>query len=173
MKTVWRRIVTIVEKYPVVTAGIIIYLYYLLASINVFRHSGEHQTVLDYVMNFDSLIFLWLAAAAFLQVLRIRKSYREELDKRREMELLIERQRIHTQLVNDITLMLQDSVNNPLALIGVTTQEMRKRFAVDEDIVRSLDRIEGAMQRIHNTIRDIQVYETQKMVEKTNAQLLK
>ncbi|HUN66127.1 MAG TPA: hypothetical protein VMW43_08480 [Bacteroidota bacterium] len=173
MKTVWRRIVTIVEKYPVVTAGIIIYLYYLLASINVFRHSGEHQTVLDYVMNFDSLIFLWLAAAAFLQVLRIRKSYREEQDKRREMELLIERQRIHTQLVNDITLMLQDSVNNPLALIGVTTQEMRKRFAVDEDIVRSLDRIEGAMQRIHNTIRDIQVYETQKMVEKTNAQLLK
>jgi large-conductance mechanosensitive channel len=173
MKKIWKKVVSVVETYPIVTAGIVIYLYYLLASINVFRHTGERQTVLDYVMDYDSLFFLWIAAAAFLQILKMRKSNQEEQNRRREMEQLLERQRIHTQLVNEITLMLQDSVNNPLALIGVTTQEMRKRFAVDADVVRSLDRIEGAMQRIHNTIRDIQIYETQKMVEKTNAQLLK
>lgn len=173
MKIVWKKIISLVETYPIVTAGIVIYLYYLLASINVFRHTGERQTLLDYIMDYDSLFFLWIAAAAFLQILKMRKSYQEEQGRRREIELLLERQRIHTQLVNEITLMLQDSVNNPLALIGVTTQEMRKRFAVDPEIVRSLDRIESAMQRIHNTIRDIQIYETQKMVEKTNAQLLK
>jgi hypothetical protein len=173
MKSIWKKIVSWVETYPVIAAGIVIYLYYLLASVHVFRHTGERQTVLDYIMDYDSLFFLWIAAAAFLQILKMRKSYREEQSRRHDMELLIERQRIHTQLVNDITLMLQDSVNNPLALIGVTTQEMRRRFAVDPEMLRWLDRIDSAMQRIHNTIRDIQVYETQKMVEKTNAQLLK
>jgi hypothetical protein len=173
MKTVLKRIVSWVEAYPVIFAALVIYLYYLLASINMFRHTGQSLTLLDYIMEYDSVFFLWIAAAAFLQILKMRKSYREEQTRRKEMELLIDRQRIHTQLVNDITLMLQDSVNNPLALIGVATQEMRKRFAVDPEMLRWLDRIEGAMQRIHNTIRDIQVYETQKMVDKTNAQIMK
>jgi hypothetical protein len=30
-----------------------------------------------------------------------------------------------------------------------------------------LDRIDGAMQRIHNTIRDLQAYEAQKLIEST------
>lgn len=162
---VLRKIWSLIESYPVIVAAIIIYLYYLLASMYVFKQSTGHQTVVDYLMNYNSLFFMWLAAAALIQIQRIRKSYKVESGRRHQVEKVLLQQKIYSQLVNDITLLLQDNVNNPLAVIAVTTQEMRRRFEADSDILRWLDRIDGAMQRIHNTIRDIQAYESQKMID--------
>jgi signal transduction histidine kinase len=164
---IWSRILWLVEKYPVFIAAIVIYLYYLLASLNLFQRPTEKHTFMDYVMEFDSLFFLWLAAAALLQVQKIRKAYKREEETRRNIERALDRQQIYSTLVNDITMLLQDNVNNPLAIISVTTQEIRRRFETDPEIMRYLDRIEGAMKRIHNTIRDIQSYEAQKLIEGT------
>jgi hypothetical protein len=136
-----------------------------VTSVNFFKHSHENESWFDYIMQFDSLIFLWLAAAALIQVQRFRKSYKKEQEKRHKMERIIDRQQIYSQLATDITMLLQDNVNNPLAIIGVTTQEIRRRFQQDAEIMRWLDRIDGAMQRIHHTIRDLQAYETQKMID--------
>ena len=116
-------------------------------------------------MQFDSLFFMWLAAAALIQLQRIRKEKKETDNRRHKIEQVLDRQRIHSELMNDILMLLQDNVNNPLAVISVTTQEIRRKFSRDEEIIRWLDRIEGAMQRIHNTIRDLQAYETHKIVE--------
>lgn len=159
------------EKYPVILAAIVIYAYYLLTSFNFFTHHDEKQTLLDYVMQFDSLFFLWLAAAAFLQLQKMRKSNEKEQDQRRNMERVLDRQQIYGTLIKDITMLLQDNVNNPLAIISVTTQEIRRRFDSDKEILRWLDRIDGAMQRIHNTIRDLQAYEAQKLLESTKESL--
>ena len=167
IKKIWCKIQVFIEKYPVIIAAVVIYLYYLLASVNLFRRSDVNRTFLDYVMEFDSLFFLWLAAAALLQVQKIRKAYKKEEEGRRNIERVLDRQQIYSALVNDITMLLQDNVNNPLAVISVTTQEIRRRFETDAEIVRFLDRIDGAMKRIHNTIRDIQSYEAQKLVEST------
>lgn len=167
IKKTWIKIRDFVEKYPVVVAAIVIYLYYLLTSISLFRRPEVNKTFLDYLMEFDSLFFLWLAAAALLQVQKIRKAYKKEEDQRRSIERAFDKQQIYSTLVKDITMLLQDNVNNPLAIISVTTQEIRRRFETDKDIVRYLDRIDGAMKRIHNTIRDIQSYETEKVIEST------
>jgi signal transduction histidine kinase len=166
-KTIWNKIKTIVDKYPVIVAAVIIYLYYLMASLNLFSKPKNSQTFLDYVMEFDSLFFLWLAAAALIQVQRIRKAFKNEESQRRNIERALDRQQIYSTLVNDITMLLQDNVNNPLAIISVTTQEIRRRFETDPEIIRYLDRIDGAMKRIHNTIRDIQSFEAQKLIEST------
>ena len=165
---VWHTVRKLVERYPVIVAALVIYLYYLLTSVNFFQNKGKHLSFLDYVMEFDSLFFLWIAAAALLQVQKLRKSHKEEEKNRRTMERVLDRQQIQNQLVNDITALLQDNVNNPLAVISVTTQEMRRKFDRDAEIMRWLDRIEGAMQRIHNTIRDLQAYESQKLIEASN-----
>jgi len=161
------KIRELLEKYPVIIAAVVIYLYYLMASLNLFKHSGEKHNFMDYVMEFDSLFFLWLAAAALLQVQKLRKAHKMEEQARRNIERALDRQQIYSTLVNDITMLLQDNVNNPLAIISVTTQEIRRRFETDPEIMRFLDRIEGAMKRIHNTIRDIQSYEAQKLIEGT------
>lgn len=165
---IWAAVRTVVDKYPVVVAAVIIYLYYLLTSLNLFSKPNASHTFLDYVMEFDSLFFLWLAAAALLQVQRIRKAYKHEETQRQKIERALDRQQIYSTLVQDITMLLQESVNNPLAIISVTTQEIRRRFETDPEIVRYLDRIEGAMKRIHNTIRDIQSFEAQKLIDSTN-----
>ena len=167
LKLIFQRMRSLAEKYPVVLAAIVIYAYYLLTSINFFKHQTEKQSFLDYVMQFDSLFFLWLAAAAFLQLQKMRKSHDKEQDQRRTMERVLDRQQIYGTLIKDITSLLQDNVNNPLAIISVTTQEIRRRFESDKEILRWLDRIDGAMQRIHNTIRDLQAYEAQKLLEST------
>jgi len=165
---VWKWARLFAEKYPVIIAAIVIYLYYLLTSLNLFQRPAEKHTVLDYIMEFDSLFFLWLAAAALIQVQKMRKAYKQEEEHRRNIERAFDRQQIYGNLVKDITMLLQDNVNNPLAIISVTTQEIRRRFETDREIVKFLDRIEGAMKRIHNTIRDIQSYESQKLIDSTS-----
>ena len=162
---VWTTVRKFVEKYPVLLAAVIIYLYYLLTSVSFFSQETSKYSFLDYVMEFDSLFFLWLAAAALLQVQRVRREYRQEEERRRKVERVLDRQQIYNTLIKDVTMLLQDNVNNPLAVIAVTTQEIRKRFETDQEIIRWLDRIDGAMKRIHNTIRDLQSYEAQKLIE--------
>lgn len=162
---VWGKCRAIVSRYPVLIAALVIYLYYLLASLDLFKHSAEKHSVFDYIMRFDSLFFLWLAAAALIQLQKIRKSYREEEDRRKKIERVLDHQQIYSELVKDITMLLQDNVNNPLAIIAVTTQEIRRRFETDPEIIRWLDRIDGAMKRIHHTIRDLQSYEAEKLIE--------
>lgn len=158
----------ILEKYPVVLAALIIYLYYLLTSYNLFANYKEKQTFLDYVLQFDSLFFLWLAIAAYLQLRKLKQDRLNEAIRRMEVEKNLEIQKIHAKVINEITELLQDSVNNPLAVISLGTKEIRKKFEADPEIIAWLDRIDAAMKRIHNTIRDIQLYETQKILEETN-----
>ena len=171
VRKIWDKIRALVEQYPAIVAAIVIYLYYLLTSVNFFKHHNEKQSFLDYFMEFDSLFFLWLAAAALIQIQKIRKHFKQEQERSRTIEYMLNRQQIQAQLVNDITVLLQDNVNNPLAVIAVTTQEIRRKFQEDAEILRWLDRIDGAMQRIHNTIRDLQAYEAQKLIEASNEAL--
>ncbi|HTK80759.1 MAG TPA: hypothetical protein VL633_00555 [Bacteroidota bacterium] len=172
MKKVWGVCKTIFDRYPVVIAALVIGVYYILAEFNLFQHKTEQRNFLDYLMQFDSLIFLWIAAAALLQIQKLRKAHKRDEEQKRTMERVLDRQQIYNTLVNDITALLQDNVNNPLAVISVTTQEMRRKFERDNEILRWLDRIDGAMQRIHHTIRDLQAYESQKLIESSN-ELLK
>jgi len=168
-----RKLRALMERYPVLIAALVIYSYYLLTSVSFFRHSDENQSFLDYVMQFDSLFFLWIAAAALLQVQKIRKSHKQEEERRRNIEHVLDKQQMYSTLIKDITMLLQDNVNNPLAVIAVTTQEIRRRFEKDVEIMRWLDRIDGAMQRIHNTIRDLQAYESEKLLETSQEALNK
>ncbi len=154
-----------IEDYPVIIAGLIIYLYFLFTSLNFFHHEAEKKSFFDYVLQFDSIFFLWLTAVALVQLQKVRKKYKMEEAQRRNVERVLDRQQIYSGLINDITMLLQDNVNNPLAVISVTTQEIRRRFESDSEILRWLDRIDGAMKRIHNTIRDLQAYEAQKLLQ--------
>ena len=159
------RIKAFIERYPIVVAAVVIYLYYLTASVDFFKHRTEKQSLLDYILQFDSLFFLWVAIAAILQMYTMKKAHKVDEERRREMEHVLDQQQIRKQVVDDFTLLLQDNVNNPLAVISVSSQEMRRRYERDPDTLRNLERIDGAVYRITNTIRDLQLYEAQKIVE--------
>ena len=155
----------IVSKYPVVVAGVVIYLYYLGTTVDFLGHATGKKTFWEYIIQFDSLIFLWIASAALIQLQSVRKEKKQEEDNRRSMERLLDRQEIYSGLLKDIMMLLQDNVNNPLAIISTTTQEIRRKLGNDAEIMRWLDRIDGAMTRIHHTIRDLEAYEARKLLE--------
>ncbi len=164
---VWTKTKSLVERYPIVIAALVIYLYYFITSFDLFENLGKKRSFLDFLLQFDSLILLWLVAASFLQIQKYRKAHKKEEERRHEMERIIDRQKIYKQIVNDVTMLLQDSVNNPLAVISVTTQEMRKRTDNDEDMIRWIGRIETSVARINDTMRGLRGYEAEKMLEST------
>ncbi|MBI3193314.1 MAG: hypothetical protein HYZ34_02470, partial [Ignavibacteriae bacterium] len=120
---IWHWTKSYVERFPIVFAAIVIYVYYFITSLDLFEHSEEKRTFFDFLVQFDSLILLWLIAAAMLQVQKYRKAHKREVERRHDIERIIDRQKIYKQIVNDVTMLMQDSVNNPLAVISVTTQE--------------------------------------------------
>jgi len=172
LKKIYTSIKDLVLKYPVVVAGIVIYGYYLFTTVDFFGHGGGKRTFWEYIVQFDSLIFLWIASAALIQLQIAKKSQKQEEEGRRNMERLLDRQEVYGTLLKDIMMLLQDNVNNPLAIISTTTQEIRRKFDTDPEIMRWLDRIDGAMVRIHHTIRDLEAYESRKLLE-TSTQALR
>ena len=164
---VWEKLVAFVNKYSILVAAVVIYGYYLITSIDLIKNNGGQKGFLEYLLQFDSLILLWVIAAVFLQLQKYRKQRKEEDDYRRKIQSEFERQRLHFQVLDEVTALLQDNVNNPLAVISVTSHSIRRRFEGDDEILAWLDRIDASLQRIHATINDIKAYQTQKIVEES------
>jgi signal transduction histidine kinase len=169
-KNAWKKIRAFVEKYFILLAAVIIYAYYLITSIDFITKSGEtKRSLLDFILQFDSLILLWVIAAVWIQLQKYRTSRKQEDEYRQKIQQEFERQRIHLQVLDEVTALLQDNVNNPLAVISITSHTIRKKFEEDSEIIAWLDRIDASLQRIHATINDIKAYQTQKIIQDTTA----
>ncbi len=167
---IWNPTRDFLEKYFILVAAVVIYGYYLLTSINLMEHSTTKRGFLDYVLQFDSLILMWVIAAVFIQLQKYRREKKNEESYRVKVQSEFERQRIHLQLLDEITALLQDNVNNPLAVISITSHTIRRKFENDDEILGWLDRIDASLQRVHATINDIKAYQTQKIVQHTTKQ---
>jgi signal transduction histidine kinase len=85
------------------------------------------------------------------------------------VQLEFDRQRTKLQVLDEITSLLQDNINNPLAIISVSSQNLHRKHEGDSDTVSWLDRIDSSLQRVHTTINDIKAYQTQKIVQESMA----
>ena len=163
-KAIFTGIVKFLDKYSILVAAVVIYGYYLFTSIDLIEE-GKHKGFVGYIMQFDSLILLWIIAAIVIQLQRYRKHQGEEQEYRKKIQQEFERQQIHLQLLDEITKLLQDNVNNPLATISTTSHSIRRKISSDDEIAGWLDRIDASLHRIHSSINDIKAYQTQKIVE--------
>jgi hypothetical protein len=165
MKKLYEQGLLFLEKHALVVAAVVIYGYYLLTTLDLFEQDHHaKKTLLSYVLQFDSLIFMWIIAAVTLQMQKYRKNRKEEEERRKQIETEYQRQRVHLQILDEITQVLQDSVNNPLAIISVTAHNIRQRFENDSEILAWLDRIDTSLQRVHMVINDLKAYQTHKIV---------
>jgi len=164
-KSVLNPILAFLDRYSILVAAVVIYGYYLVTTIDLIGNQNNGKGFIDYLLQFDSLILLWIIAAVVIQLQKYKKQKADEQEYRRKILLEFDRQRIHLQLVDEITKLLQDNVNNPLALISITSHNIRKKVKADDEITSWLDRIDLSLQRIHATINDIKSYQAQKIVE--------
>ncbi len=161
----------IIDRYPVIFSALLIYTYYLLVSIDLFAHFKEKKSIVDYVLRFDALIWMWVAVAAFLQVLKYRRRHSEESEARGMYQHELERQQAQHELLNDITSLLQDNINNPLAIISLRTQDLRRKFEESQEVLLWANGIESAVKRIERTVRELKSYETQRILKSSSERL--
>ena len=90
--------------------------HYLATTVDLLGH-GVQKSFWEYIVQYDSLIFLWIASAALIQLQSAKRAQKKEEESRRNVERMLDRQEIYGTLLKDIMMLLQDNVNNPLAII--------------------------------------------------------
>lgn len=161
----WRRTFPFFEKNSIIIAAFVIYSYYLLTSIDIITHPDQKAGLLGYIFQFDTLIVLWILAAVVVQLQKYRRKLKEEEEFKKSIIQEHERERVQLRLLDDITRDLNDTINNPLAIISVSTDSLRDKFSNDKEVADYLDRIEAAMKRIREVISDFKSYQTKKIVQ--------
>jgi hypothetical protein len=165
-KIAFQRVVAWATRYPVIVIAIAIFGYYLIAAIDMFKKTGKMQvTPLDFVLQFNSLIWMWIAAFVFLKLQKTKEKFYGEEREKLTLQYQVEKSKMASALLQQITKQLQDTINNPLAIIGVMTKEIRKEFRGEPDVMRRLDQIDVSLKRIHNAIKDIATYQTAQVLE--------
>jgi signal transduction histidine kinase len=166
---VWAKFLVFIDKYSIVVSGVVIYVYFLLSSFDMLRSREAARGPLDFILQFDSLILMWVIAVVVIQLAKYRKQTREQEEYRQKVQLEYDRQRTKLQVLDDITSLLQDNINNPLAIISVSSQNLHRKHEQDAETIGWLDRIDSALQRVHTTINDIKAYKAQEIVHESMA----
>ena len=166
LSTLRLKVFGLLDKYSILVAAVVIYGYYLLTSIDLMEHSTTKRGFLSMVMQFDSLILMWIIAAVVLQLQKYRRDQKEQSVYRDTVNSEFERQKIHIQTLDDVTASLQEQINNPLAVISITSHTIRHKYETDAELLAWLDRIDSSLQRISGVINDVKAYQTQKIVHK-------
>ena len=172
IRNIFERPISLAQRYPVALTAILILGYYLTSTVDLFEKSGNVKlTFLDYVLHYDSLIWMWVAAFVFLRLQKTKERFSDEEREKLFMQLQLEKSKIASTLLKDITKQLQDSINNPLAVIRVMTEDIRKRFVGDPAVMRRLDQIDSSLQRIHVAIKDVANYQTAQVLEALQSEM--
>ena len=154
------------NRYPVVFAAIAIYGYYLTTTVDFFKKSHESDfTLLDFVVQFDSLIWMWVTALVFVKFQQVKEKRLIEQQSKLVLQAHLEKSAVANAILQEITTHLQDAINNPLAIIRLTTEDVRRRCESDPDILRGMEQIDSSSRRIHNAIKDVTMYESTRILE--------
>ncbi len=173
VKSIWKKILLWVNAYPIVFSVMGIYAYYLFTTLNFFKKSElAHLSLFDFVLQYDSLIWMWLVVYVVSRAQTMKQKYEANDSARKEILSEVEKSSIASAVLRNVIGLLQDSINNPLAVIGSTIDEIRKRTAADPHLSRQFDQIEASLQRIHNAIKDVQVHESTELLEKLHKQVI-
>ena len=80
------------------------------------------------------------------------------------MQTHIEKSAIANSIVKDMTAQLQDTINNPLAIIRMSTEDLRNKIK-DSEGRKQLDQIDASLRRIHHAIKDVTMYESTRILD--------
>lgn len=171
VRNYWKGILQWINKYPIVFSVLGIYGYYLFTTLNVFKKSEvSHLSLLDFILQYDSLIWMWLVVYVVSRAQSVKQKYESGEINKREFLSEVEKSAVASSLLRSVIRHLQDTVNNPLAIIKSVTEELRKQHSSDPHVSRQFDQIEASLQRIHNAIKDVEVYESTQLLEHLHKQ---
>ena len=140
-------------KYPAVLSAYVIYSYLFISMIRLFL-KVKFRTVQagDFFDIFSALPFMWLLAVSLVKIIETRNTL-HEIEKQR----LLDSQQLQmkeTQLatMKEVVRGLQHHINNPLAIISLSTTRLKRAAQCNRAILESADEIEYAYKRIGSAL---------------------
>ena len=168
----WKKLVQWISKYPIVFSVLGIYGYYLFTTLDFFKKSEvTHLTLIDFIFQYDSLIWMWLVVYVVSRSQALKQKYESAASNKTNIVTEVEKSAIASAVLQNVIHLLQDTINNPLAIIANTAEEVRKQVPSDSHLNRQFDLIESSLQRIHNAIKDVEVYESTRLLEQLHKQM--
>ncbi len=170
----FEKIKRVILKYPALFAAFAIYGYYLISTIFIFRRAeAESVGFVDYIFQYDSLFFLWTVAYILIRSQNFRNESRMQKEQSDSVISEVERARIASSVLLSLVDQIEDRINNPLTVIASYTEDIRKRFADDYELTKKLDHIDALLQRIHNSVKDVSMYQSQNLLNNLHFKLKK
>lgn len=161
----------ILERQGIVLAGILIFAYYLWAAIDLFTSSNPRRGFQGYFFQFSSVILLWGLLYVSTRLYEYKKKQREEHERNQRIVKEYERRQMQLDLLDEVSSILHDTVNNPLAIISISASSIRDRFSSDAEILTYLDSIEGALKRVRDVLISFETYQTKKIFKSPHSML--
>lgn len=172
VKNIWKKLLYWINKYPIVFSVMGIYAYYLFTTLNFFKKSAvAHLSLFDFILQYDSLIWMWLVVYVVARAQAMKQKYESDESNKKQILSEVEKSSVASVVLHNVIRLLQDTINNPLAVIGSTIEELRKHNSSDPHLSRQFDQIEASLQRIHNAIKNVQVYESTELLEQLHKQV--
>lgn len=155
----------VLDRYGVLLAGILIFAYYLWSALDMFTSPDRPRSLQGYFFRFDSVIMLWLLLYMGVKLYDHKKKQKINEENSRKIILEHEWQKRQFEMLDEVTTVVSDAINNPLAVISVSAGSIRERFKSDSEILDFLDRIDGALKRMHEVLNGFQNYQTKKILK--------
>ena len=163
------KVYNFLEKYGIVVAGVVIFLYYLWAAIDLFTDPNARRDFTGYFFQFSSVVLLWGLVYLGAKLFDYQRRRKEEQEKNNSIIQEFERRKMQLDLLDEVSELLNDTVNNPLSVISISASSIRERFEPDAEIRAYLDSIDGALRRMREVLADFKSYQTTKIVQSLQA----
>lgn len=158
------RAKSFLEKNAILLGTLVIYGYYLFVSLDFFSAQKQKLEALDFLFQFDSLLLMWGAVYLVVKLQKYRKESKAEEDRKKVLMVDFERRRMELSTLDDITVLLNDRINNPLSIISLSTGSIRERLRGDDELVKDIDRMESGLKRVQEVMMGMEAYHAKKIV---------
>ncbi len=148
-----RSSLRLIQQYPVLFAGFFMLAFYVLATINfIHQMRAAAPDIFDYVFQFGGLVLIGVFGFMFIRMMGLQDELRHEVAVSHERKRELENRETQLRTLREVTLTLQDEINNPLAIISAHCVKLARQLSNERELRADLETIREAVKRIDNRL---------------------
>lgn len=160
-----RRITDFLVRYPALVAGVIIYAYFLITTLELYQKAKQSAlNAIESIQHFDSLLWMWLLAWVLIKILHYRNTLQEQEQLRLEYEQRLKLREAQIRSFNEVVRKLQHDLNNPVTILVAYLRRAERAAKDSPEILRSVTEARESADRIFHilsTFSKLRVYEAE------------
>ncbi|HWP83075.1 MAG TPA: histidine kinase dimerization/phospho-acceptor domain-containing protein [Bacteroidota bacterium] len=159
------------SRYPALVAGLVIYLYFLITTLDFYDHLKEANLgIFDYIKQFDTLLWMWLLAWVMIKILNYRTQVQEQAKAKFEQEQQLKSKQVQLAAIQEVVKKLQHDLNNPITILLAYLRRAERSAKDSPETLKNLQEATSAAQRIFNALAEFsksRIYEPEQTIDET------